>query len=272
MDSTFRRGYRAAVAELEQLLQGGQASTGDRLADQIWAVARLLDANPVLRRNLADPSREGQEKAALADRLLSGKVSQEALSVVQAAASQRWTVQGDLLTALERLGVEAVLAHAESYGRLPAVQDELFRFERLVSGTPELQAALSDRRAGRDARLALIDQLLTGKANPETVILAQQAASAVRGQRFERAVVSYLDQAAERQDQVAATVISAVPLSPDYEARLVRALSTQYGRAVHVNIVIDEHVVGGIRVEIGDDVIDGTISHRLADARRRLTH
>lgn len=289
MDSAFRRSYHQAEAALTQALQGEVEPKGlltrlhlapdhraedvdaARMGDELWAVARLLDGNPTLRRSLADPSREGEDRAGLAGQLLSGKIGQEALHVTQAVVAQRWAGPGALVEALERVGVEAVLAHAERHARLGQVEDELFRFSRIVEGDTDLQAALSDRRAEASARVALVDRLLSVKAAPETVRLARQAANGTRGRRFDRAVTAYLEQAAERQQQVTATVTSAVPLTEEQHARLVRTLSHQYGRQVHTNVVIDADVVGGIRVEIGDEVIDGTVSHRLADARRRMT-
>lgn len=271
MDSAFRRSYAAAEEALANALGSEAGTDAGSLADEVWAVARAVDDNPVLRRNLADPSREGADKAALAQRLLTGKVGQGALFLTQAVAAQRWGSPGDLVSALDRLGVEALLAEAERHGRLGQVEDELFRFSRIVSGTPDLQAALSDRRATPEAKSALVQRLLSVKAAPETVRLATQAVSGARGRRFDRSLSAYLDQAAERQDQLTATVISAVPLTDEQHGKLVAALSRQYGRQINANVVIDEDVVGGIRVEVGDEVIDGTVSHRLADARRRMT-
>lgn len=270
MQSAFRRAYHEAESAFTQVLQAESSDAG-RLADELWAVARSVDANPTLRRNLGDPSREGGDKAGLAERLLSGKVAADTLGVVGAVVAQRWPEPGDIVTALERLGVEAVLAQAQRNNRLTQVEDELFRFGRIVDGTPDLQAALADRRAEPSAKATLVDRLLSVKAAPESVRLAKQAVAGTRGRRFDHAIAAYLEQAADRLDQVTATVISAVPLSPEQHDRLVRALSTQYGRQVHTNVVIDEDVVGGIKVEIGDEVIDGTVSQRLADAHRRLT-
>ncbi|RIK15278.1 MAG: ATP synthase F1 subunit delta [Acidobacteria bacterium] len=147
----------------------------------------------------------------------------------------------------------------------------MFRFGRIVEGNPQLQAALADRRADAQARATLVDRLLSVKAAPESVRLARQAVSGTRGRRFDHALEAFLEQAAAHQEQVTATVTTAVPLSQEQQDRLTRALSTQYGRQVHTHVVIDEDVVGGIRVEIGDEVIDGTVSHRLAEARRLLT-
>ncbi|GAA1177552.1 F0F1 ATP synthase subunit delta [Ornithinimicrobium humiphilum] len=268
MNTGYRRAYQEAASALEQVLQAGD---GTRLAEELWAVATTVDANPVLRRNLGDPSREGQDKAALAERLLSGKIHDEALAVVRAVVAQRWPEPADLVSALEQLAVEANLAHAQGLGRLGQVEDELFRFGRIVEATPDLQAALSNRRADAGSKATLVDRLLSVKTAPETVRLAKMAVASTRGRRFDHALKAYLEQAAARQDQVTATVVSAVPLTPEQHDRLARTLSAQYGRQVHTNVVIDEDVVGGIRVEIGDEVIDGTVRHRLADARRRMT-
>ncbi|MGO0574915.1 F0F1 ATP synthase subunit delta [Ornithinimicrobium panacihumi] len=272
MDSSFRRSYQPARQALDEVLahEGGSIDPS-RVADEAWAVAKLVQDNAVLRRSLGDSSREGGDKAALVERLLGGKVGAGALHLTKAVAAQRWSDPGDVVTALDRLGVEAVLANAERHGRLGQVEDELFRFTRIVEASPELQAALTDRRADADAKQALVDRLLSIKAAPETVRLAKVAVSGSRDRRFDRIVDDYLEQAAERQDQVTATVTSAVPLSPEQHDKLVAALSRQYGRQVHTNVVIDEDVVGGIKVEIGDEVIDGTVSQRLAEARRRMT-
>ncbi|AXH96129.1 F0F1 ATP synthase subunit delta [Ornithinimicrobium avium] len=271
MDATFRRAYHEAEQALAQALAPERGADAARLGEDLWAVARAVDASPSLRRNLADPSREAADKAGLAQRLLSGKVGDDVLGVVGVTVGQRWAQPGDVIGALERLGVEAVLTHAQRNGRLAQVEDELFRFGRVVASSSELQGALGDRRADAAARSTLVDRLLSVKAAPESVRLAKQAVSGTRGRRFDHALEAFLEQAAAHQDQVTATVTSAVQLSQEQHDRLARALSTQYGRQVHTQVVIDEDVVGGIRVEIGDEVIDGTVSHRLAEAHRLLT-
>ncbi|WP_122260969.1 F0F1 ATP synthase subunit delta [Ornithinimicrobium cerasi] len=269
--SAFRRAYSEAEAALEEVLRADGIDVALRVAEELWAVARLVDGTPTLRRNLADPSREGADRAALAQGLLTGKVHGNSLHIVRAVVAQRWPAAGDLGLALERLGVEAVMAHAQHEGRLGQVEDELFRFDRIVGATPDLQAALADRRADAQAKGALVERLLSVRTAPQTVRLAKQAVAGVRGRRFDLTVASFLEQAAARQDQVSATVTTAVPLSATQLDRLEAALSSQYGRQIHTNVIIDEGVVGGIRVEIGDEIIDGTVGHRLVEARRQMT-
>lgn len=263
-----RAALKASRAALQGLLQ--QADAG-RLAEDLLAVSGVVGGNVVLLRALADPSREGSDKARLVARVFGGKVGEQAQQVVEAAVSQRWGAGADLAVALESLAVEALLAQAETEARLGRVEDELFRFNRIVGGTDDLRAALTDPRATPKAKGDMVKALLADKAAPETVRLAERAVLGTRLGRFGNAIEAYLRIAAQRQDQVTATVTSAVPLSEEQHERLVATLTEQYGRAVHTNVILDPHVVGGVRVEIGDEVIDGTISRRLDEARRRLT-
>lgn len=259
----------ASRAALEEAL----ASLGvDRVAlgEDLLAMAGTVSSSGTLRRALADPAREGRDRAGLVDRLFAGRVGDPAQHVGRTVAAQRWTSSLDLPVALEELAVEAFLANAQVSGRLGRVEDELFRFQRIVAGDVDLQSALTDPQAPVAAKGNMVKQLLSDKAAPETVRLASHAV-ATRTERFGRTVESYLRIAARRQQQVTAVVTSAAPLTEAQVDRLVAALSRQYGRGVNANIVVDPTVIGGLRIEIGDEVIEGTISSRLDDARRRLS-
>ena len=65
-------------------------------------------------------------------------------------------------------------------------------------------------------------------------------------------------------------ITTAAPISAAQQERLIALLSARYGRPVAVNTVIDPAVVGGLRVQIGDDVIDASVASRLNDLRLRL--
>ena len=86
----------------------------------------------------------------------------------------------------------------------------------------------------------------------------------------ESALQEYLDLAAAALEEAVATVHTARELSADEQQRLAAALASQYGKDVQLHVVVDPELIGGLRVEIGDDVIDGTVVSRLDDARRRL--
>jgi F-type H+-transporting ATPase subunit delta len=261
----------AAIASRDAFTGALAASAGrSRLAEELFAVVGVLDGNATVRRALADPSREGADKAALAQKLFAGKVSSETLVVVKGVVAQRWSTERDLSDTLEGYGVETVLASAETADRADRVEDELFHFERIVAADEALRGALGDQSVPADRRATLVESLLSGKVADETLVLARQAVTAPRGRRFDRTVSRYLDMASARREQQTATVTSAVPLTDDDRARLAAALSAIYGGKVHVNTVVDPRVVGGVKVEIGDEVIDGTIIRKLDGARRAM--
>lgn len=263
---------RAAAAASRDAFTGALAAGADRsrLAEELNAAVGVIDGNATLRRALADPSREGSDKAALAERLFAGKVSAEALVVLKGVIGQRWSSERDLSDTIEAYAVEAVVADAESADRVGRLEDELFRFERIVAADAGLRAALTDQTAPAESRSALVTSLLEGKAAPETLTLARQAVVAPRGRRFDRTIERYLDTVASRREQQTAIVTSAVPLNDDDRTRLAAALSAIYGGTVHVNTVVDPRVMGGVKVEIGDEVIDGSVIRKLDAARRAM--
>jgi F-type H+-transporting ATPase subunit delta len=267
----MRGSSRAAVAEgrqsFETALTSGDAAV---VADELFAVTGLLDDNAALRRSVADPSREGKDRSDLVTRLLHGKVSNETVGIVSVLAGQRWAQERDLTDTLERFAVEATLKGAEAAGALDQVEDELFRFERLVDGSPELRDALANRQGDPQGKAEVISRLLDGKARPESVRLARQAVLAPRGRRFDRTIEEFLDFAAERRQQLTAVVTTAVDLTQEQRTRLAAALQQIYSKPVQLQIVHDEDVIGGIRVQIGDEVVDGTVLRRLDEAKRHL--
>lgn len=268
----MRGSSRGAVAAGREALEQVLATVDDKaaLSDELFAVTALVDDNATLRRALSDPSREGQDKAALAQRLLSGKVSDAATRVVSALAGQRWSEERDLGDTLERFAVEVALARAEDGGRIDSVEDELFRFERVVTGTPELRDALTNRQGDPEAKAVLVSKLLMDKASTETIRLARQAVLAPRGRRFDRTMETYLGYAAARREQLTAVVTTAAPLTEEQTSRLAAALQRIYSKPILVQQLVDEDVIGGIRVQVGDEVVDGTVLRRLDEARRHF--
>ncbi|MFE2108031.1 F0F1 ATP synthase subunit delta [Kitasatospora sp. NPDC059463] len=240
------------------------------LAEELTAVTTLLDREVSLRRVLTDPSRSGQDKAQLVSSLLTGQVSGETVDLVSGLVRSRWSGARDLVDATEQLAAYAEVIAADKAGALDDVEDELFRFGRVVSGSHELRSALTEPKAGAVAKAALIKKLLGGRANAGTVRLVTSLVTNPRGRSLEQGLESYSKLAAARRDRVVAQVTTSAPLSDGQKERLSGALGRLYGRQVHLNIDIDPEVVGGVRVQIGDEIIDGTVSSRLEGARQSL--
>ncbi|MDQ1290067.1 MAG: F-type H+-transporting ATPase subunit delta [Actinomycetota bacterium] len=273
MQGVSRDTFAGGQERLEALLTAGRAAgrvDAAALGEDLFGVTGLLTANPGLRRAFTDPSRDGGARAEFAARLLGGKVAGEVVELVAALVTGRWSRAGDLTDAVEGLAVTAVLAGAEAAGRLEDVEDELFRFSRTVAADQRLRDAFSSRTEGTDRKETLVRRLLADRVAPETLRLAVQAAVAPRGLRTEQALEYFVEAVASRRRQLVAHVVAALPLTEAQRARLGEILRRQYGRPIRLNIDIDPDVVGGIRVEVGGEVVDGTVSTRLDDARRRL--
>lgn len=257
-----------AQDRLETLL-GSKGTDRAALGDALFGITDVLDASPGLRRALTDPARDGDAKASLVEQLFRGRVRDEAVDVVAGLVRARWGRSGDLVDAVESLAVSSVLASAEAAGRLEAVEDELFRFSRMVEADQALRDAFSYRTPGVERKSQLVRELLQGRAAPETVRLAQQAATHPRGLRTEQVLEHDVQAAAQRRQQVVAQVVAATPLTAEQRRRLEAALRRRYG-PVRLNIDVDPDVIGGLRVQIGSELVDGTVSARLDEARRRL--
>lgn len=264
---------RNAALKAGEALEAALAAGGSwgTLSDELFAVTGVIDGSASLRRALADPSREESAKAGLAASLFGAKVSAATTTVVAQVVGSRWSDERDLTDTLESLAVQAQLAEAERAGRIDRVEDELFRFDRIVAGDPGLRDTLSNRNVDAAGKVSLVHTLLAKKVAPETLRLAEQAVRAPRGRRLDRTLATYLKLAAIRRDELTALVTAAAPLGAKQEARLRAALEGIYGKSVTLQVVLDPEVMGGIRVQIGDEVVDGTILRRLEEARRHVT-
>jgi F-type H+-transporting ATPase subunit delta len=186
-------------------------------------------------------------------------------------AGGRWSKPSDLLDAVERIGVEALLAGAERDEELAEVEDELFRFGQVVDGDPALSGALADIIAPPAQRAELVHTLLDGKARPVTLKLVEVALHGFGGRGFDVGLTRLVELAAERRERQVAYVTVASPLSDDDERRLGAKLSELYGRQVSIKQTVDPDVLGGASVMVGSDLYDGTVLRRINDTRKALT-
>jgi F-type H+-transporting ATPase subunit delta len=263
---------RASLAEVEDRLGPVTGSPREAVAvgDELFAVAGLLASQPTLRRALSDPSRPPEARSQLASSLLGGKVSDATVGLMAAVAAARWSAPGDLAEAVEQLAVQAIVVAAEQEDRLDDLEDELFRFGRIVASQPALRMALTNPFLSADAKRELLGQLLAGKVTPEAQRLIVLAAVNPLGRSLDVSLDEYARLAARRRERLVAEVHVAVALTDQQRGRLAAALAATYGHQVHLNVVLDPRVEGGLTVRVGDELIDGSVATRLAEARRRL--
>jgi F-type H+-transporting ATPase subunit delta len=274
MHASSRAALEASREALQQQTSGARSrNRGDALlalADELFAVAHVLDGQLSLRRALSDASVRPEDRAGLVRRLLAAKVADNTLQVLEAVARQRWSRPLDLVEATETLATEAALDAADARGELEGVEDELFRFSRIVAGDDDLARILGNRSAPREGKAALLDRLLVGKVSPVTERLVRNSLTSSHVHSAENEIERLSTAAARRRGQSVAHVVSAVPLTATQERRLVATLERLYGRTMGLQVQVDPAVLGGLVIRVDDEVIDGSIAHRLEAAGRRL--
>ena len=240
------------------------------VADGLFAVVRLLDSSGQLRRTLADPTTAAASKNDLLDNLLGSQLDPLPLQVLKDAVAQRWSGARDLVDGIEVLAAQARFLVAEADSSLDDVEDELFRFSRIVARDPELRAVLTDRGLDVARKRELLEALLAQRVRPATLSIIEQLVLSPRGRTLEDGLEEYAALAASIRSRSIATVTSAIALDAATEERLAAALTRTLGRPVQLQVEVDPKVVGGLVVRVGDEVIDGSTLHRLREARRAL--
>jgi|SRR5580693_591540 ATP synthase F0 subunit b/ATP synthase F1 delta subunit len=243
------------------------------LSSELVAVAKMLDREIVVTRYLTLPAEDAAPRARLIERLLSGKVGDATLDVLRTAVSERWSANSDLVDAIEHVSRQALLEVAERDDQVDEVEDQLFRFSRILDAQPRLAILLGDYSVPVERRVGLLRNVLDAASsgvNSIAVALLSQTVELLRGQPAEEAVLFLAEVAVARRGEVVAQVSAAAELSAAQATRLTEVLSRIYGHPVTVQLQIDAALLGGLLIAVGDEVIDGTLSSRLIAAEAQL--
>jgi F-type H+-transporting ATPase subunit delta len=273
MRSASRTALDAVMKRLGEVAKGLDDRGLSTLADELTSVAALLDREPVVTRYLTVPAEDAGPRVRLLERLVADKVGEHALDIAKTAVSQRWSASGDLISALELALRHALLTRAEHAGTVDEVEDQLFWFSRILDTQPRLSILLSDYEASADSRVELLRNVLQSAGsgvNPIAVELLSKTVELLRGQPAEDAVLTLAKVAVARHGEVVAHVQAAAELSEEQRERLTQVLSRIYGHPVALQIQTDPELLGGLAITVGDEIIDATLSSRLAAAQHQL--
>ena len=235
-------------------------------ARELFAAARTVGDSLQLSGALADSSAPATARANVVWAVFGPTFQSATVSLLTTIVSQRWSSASDLVDGIEELAIRAA-AIAEPDAD---VEGDLFGFSRLVAENPELELALGSRLGDESAKGALVDSLLAGRASDSATLIASSVVQQLRERRARQLISRAMDLVADQRGRAVATVVTAAPLSAAQTERLAAVLARRYGTTVSLNAVVDPTVVGGLRVQIADDVIDASVSARLADLRQRL--
>ncbi|OBH14272.1 F0F1 ATP synthase subunit B/delta [Mycobacterium sp. E1747] len=243
------------------------------LSAELVSVAEMLDREIVLTRYLTVPAEDAAPRVRLIERLVSGKVSGATLDVLRLAVSERWSANSDLGDAIQHLSRQALLEVAEREDKVDDVEDQLFRFSRILDAQPRLGILLGDYGVPVEGRIHLLRKVLdsaSGKVDPIVVALLTQTVQLLRGESAEEAFQFLAKVAVARRGEIVARVSAAAELSDAQRSRLTEVLGRIYGHSVTVQLQTSEELLGGLLISVADEVIDGTLASRLAAAQAQL--
>lgn len=261
MGSASREAVAAAKLALSR-----ESSVTLGTGEQLLSAGRDIAGSSQLRALLADPSVEDSEKSGLIGRIFSS-LDAPAASLLSTVVSARWSNPDQLLDGIEEIGIRVIAAAA---GPRVDLEAELFTVAQAVASDPDLELAVGSTLAEPAAKAAIIDSLLGTRFSPSTVAIVRHLVQSPRGRRIGALLAGAAATVADAGGRFVATVTAATPLTPEQLTRLGAALSAQYGGEPRIQVIVDPSIVGGLRVQVGDEVVDGTVASRLSDLRLQL--
>ncbi|MHC1559275.1 F0F1 ATP synthase subunit delta [Actinomycetospora sp. C-140] len=266
MHTTSRDAFGRASEQLDSVVRESDAATLRTVGDELLSVANALADHLDLRRHLVDPAVSEDGRVQVLQGVLRDKVGGSTLDVLTTLVRSRVSTSTDLVEAVEELGRDALLSSAEKADTLSEVEDELFRFGRLLDREQRLLELLTNTTEPASGRVGLLDQVLSDRVDPITHRLLAQAVARPQARPLDRTAEVLAEAAAARRDRSIARVVSPVVLGERQESRLAESLSSLYGRRISVHVDVDPEILGGLVVRVGGEVIDGSVLGRLRSA------
>lgn len=255
---------------LDEKVNNLSANDAAQFSNNLFTILSVLSSSVGMRRALTDNSRDAGAKAELISNLFGKNIGAGAQSILATAASLRWSSPSELADAIEQLAVEAESVVADKNNELDKLEDQLFDFSQVLTANPELRQALNTSTDSDAGKVELLESIVKGKYANSTVNLLRRVVSLRRGRNLDATLAAYSHYVTLRRNRVVAHVKTAVALEPAQQKNLETALSKAIGKPVHINVEVDPKVLGGISIRYGDEIIDGTVVNRLAEASRAL--
>ncbi len=270
LGGTSRVSVLSLRGALDEKVNNLSANDAAQFSNDLFTILTVLSSSVGMRRALTDNSRDAAAKAELISNLFGKNIGAAAQSILATAASLRWSSPSELADAIEQIAVEAESVVADKNNELDKLEDQLFDFGQVLTANPELRQALNTSADSDAGKVALLESIIKGKYANSTINLLRRVVSLRRGRNIDATLAAYSHYVTIRRNRVVAHVTTAVALDPAQQQNLISALSKAIGKTVHINVEVDPKVLGGLSIRYGDEIIDGTVINRLAEASRAL--
>lgn len=242
-----------------------------RIGNELFTITKVLDDSIQLERALTDPSRPVADKVAVLKELLGDNAHPMTMEIMTDLVSRRWSRARDIANAVEDFGVDAMMYYADATDATLQVSIELSELHSALLNLPVVRAKLYDYQATSEARVKLFREVFSGKTlNKVTMRLAEHATCNLRRRRYLETIQWLINKFSRHMGESMVTVTIATPLKKEQIKRLVEVYSAKVGRQVHINSVVDPTVLGGMRIQVGDEVTDNTVVAQLQNLHRKV--
>jgi F-type H+-transporting ATPase subunit delta len=256
---------REAIASAKAALAARSGEATLAAAEALFSAGHVIGDSAQLQTALTDTSADPAAKDRLVKAIF-GTLDSDARGLLSGLVSSRWSKPSDLLGGIEEVAIRIASLSADPSVDMPA---ELFAFGAAVSSSAELELAVASKLGDPDAKESLVGALLNGKVSAQTMAIVKHLVRQPRGRRIGALLRHASGIIADQHAQTIATVTVASPLSDTQVARLEAGLAKKYG-AVRVNQVVDPSVIGGMRIAVGDVVIDDSVATRMKELKLQL--
>ena len=242
-----------------------------RIGNELFTITKVLDDSIQLERALTDPSRPVADKVAVLKELLGDNAHPMTMEIMTDLVSRRWSRARDIANAVEDFGVDAMMYYADATDATLQVSIELSELHSALLNLPVVRSKLYDYQATSEARVRLFREVFSGKTlNKVTMRLAEHATCNLRRRRYLETIQWLINKFSRHMGESMVTVTTATPLKKEQIKRLVEVYSAKVGRQVHINSVVDPTVLGGMRIQVGDEVTDNTVVAQLQNLHRKV--
>lgn len=242
-----------------------------RIGNELFTITKVLDDSIQLERALTDPSRPVADKVAVLKELLGDNAHPMTMEIMTDLVSRRWSRARDIANAVEDFGVDAMMYYADATDATLQVSIELSELHSALLNLPVVRAKLYDYQATSEARVKLFREVFSGKTlNKVTMRLAEHATCNLRRRRYLETIQWLINKFSRHMGESMVTVTTATPLKKEQIKQLVEVYSAKVGRQVHINSVVDPTVLGGMRIQVGDEVTDNTVVAQLQNLHRKV--
>ena len=242
-----------------------------RIGNELFTITSALDHNIQLERALTDPSRPVEDKVAVVKTLIGNQAHPLVMEIMSDLVSRRWSRVSDIANAVEDFGVDGMMYYADYTNTTLQVSVELAELHSALLNLPVVRTKLYDATVSSEARIKLLYSLI-GDADFTKVTkrLAEHATCNLRNRRYLQTIQWLINKFSRHMGESMVTVTTATPLSKEQVEKLIAIYTAKTGHPVHINSVVDPTVMGGMRIQVGDEVTDNTVVAQLQNLHRKV--